>query len=47
LLRSLAHLARTKSRLVLVGGALLVLAGKSEFAANTSWRLPRDSRATM
>jgi hypothetical protein len=47
LLRSLAHLATTESRFVLVGGVLLVLAGKSQFTANTSRRLPRDSRATM
>jgi hypothetical protein len=47
LLRSLAHLASSESRLVLVGGVLLVLAGKSQFTANTSQRLPRDSRTTM
>ena len=33
LLRSLAHLATTESRFVLVGGVLLVLAGKSQFSS--------------
>jgi hypothetical protein len=47
LLRSLAHLATTESRFVLVGGLLLVLVGKSQFTADTSRRLPRDSRVTM